>query len=187
MFSFRRKPTKSAEEPRIRGRPSLPELNSQGIPWPENLVDLNSIRDSDESTATSSPKGAAKTSFGMDPQSPISFHKPFRLAGKSATEGASISSMYMSTPPSAFDSWKHPAPVPTGKYSQRRARLPPTFNLMVRRSFPLFCYVSKRPIFALRLSVGSARARLLFCDCFWKRPMYLLLRPPTSALRCRSS
>ncbi|KAF9029812.1 hypothetical protein BDZ89DRAFT_1091724 [Hymenopellis radicata] len=132
MFSFRRKPTRPAEEPTIRGRPSLPELNSQGIPWPENLVDLNSIRDSDEPTATSSPKGAAKTSFsGMDPQSPISFHKPFRLAGKSATEGGSISSMYMSSPPSAFESWKHPAPVPASKYSQRRARLPPTFNLMV--------------------------------------------------------
>ncbi|KAK0464274.1 septin family protein [Desarmillaria tabescens] len=121
MFSLRRKSTKPVETPRIRGSPSLPELNPQGIPWPEDLVDINSIRD-DQPPVSPTHNGPAKTSFGMEVHSPIPFHKPFRSPGKPA-EGGPISSLYMTPhPPSAFR---------TTKYSQRRARLPPTFNLMV--------------------------------------------------------
>ncbi|KAK0243989.1 septin family protein [Armillaria nabsnona] len=121
MFSLRRKSTKPVETPRIRGSPSLPELNPQGIPWPEDLVDINSIRD-DQPPVSPTHNGPTKTSYGMEAHSPIPFHKPFRSPGKPA-EGAPISSLYMS-PPSAFK-------TSATKYSQRRARLPPTFNLMV--------------------------------------------------------
>jgi hypothetical protein len=40
--------------------------------------------------------------------------------------------LYMSgPPPSAFDNSKKAVPPPVGRYSQRRVRIPPTFNLMV--------------------------------------------------------
>ncbi|KIY62665.1 hypothetical protein CYLTODRAFT_383319 [Cylindrobasidium torrendii FP15055 ss-10] len=133
MFSFRRKP-KAPEEPQVRASPSLPELNSQGIPWPANLVDISSIRESVDTTAnleTTPKKGAAKISFGSDSPRPVPFHKPFRSPGQRPE--TTISSMYMTSPPSAFENWKGPGapPMPGSKYSQRRARLPPTFNLMV--------------------------------------------------------
>ncbi|KAF8964397.1 septin family protein [Flammula alnicola] len=125
MFSFRRKPKKEPASPRIRTSPSLPELNSQGIPWPEDLVDIAAIRQSPPPDAVQ-PQGAAKTSFQAD--APIPFHKPFRPSIGKAHDGP-ISSLYMSGPPSSFD--KKTPPLTAGRYSQRRARIPPTFNLMV--------------------------------------------------------
>ncbi|KAH0586191.1 hypothetical protein H2248_007450 [Termitomyces sp. 'cryptogamus'] len=103
MFSFRRKPKKQPETPRIHTSPSLPELNSQGIPWPENLVDVAAIQ---QMPATDQPQQG----------------KP--------KDGSTISSLYMSSPPSAFDNKKAAGPT-VSRYSQRRARVPPTFNLMV--------------------------------------------------------
>jgi len=108
MFSFRRKPRKSDADrsgpPFIRNSPSLPELSTQGIPWPENLVDLSSLPQIDT------------------PQSPPQ--------GKPA--GHSISSFYTSQPPppSAFETRKQPVHVRT-RLSQRKARSPTTFNIMV--------------------------------------------------------
>lgn len=125
MFSFRRKPKKEPESPRIRTSPSLPELNSQGIPWPEDLVDMAAIRQSPPPDAAH-PRGAAKTSFQSE--APIPFHKPFRRPSVGAAEGP-ISSLYMAGPPASFEKKAHPV---AGRHSQRRARLPPTFNLMVR-------------------------------------------------------
>lgn len=101
MFSFRRKPRKEQDTPWIRTSPSLPELNSQGIPWPENLVDVAAIQD----VSTQPHQGQPK-------------------------DGGPISSLYMSSAPSAFENRKSNAPT-VGRYSQRRARIPPTFNLMV--------------------------------------------------------
>ncbi|KAG6831925.1 hypothetical protein H0H92_006526 [Tricholoma furcatifolium] len=102
MFSFRRKPRKEPDTPRIRTSPSLPELNSQEIPWPENLVDVNAIQEVPipEQSKQGKPKDGP------------------------------ISSLYMSSPPSAFESKKVGIPN-IGRYNQRRARIPPTFNLMV--------------------------------------------------------
>lgn len=128
MFSFRRKPKIEPETARIRTSPSLPQLNSQGIPWPEDLVDIAAIRESPPPSEVKH-QGAAKTSFqGYD--SPIPFHKPFRPSSDTHTDGSLISSLYMANPPSAFDNRKAP-PMPAGRYSQRRTRIPPTFNLMV--------------------------------------------------------
>lgn len=130
MFSFRRKPKKAPETPLIRTSPSLPELNSQGIPWPEDLVDIAAIRHSPPPEELVH-QGAAKTSFQGSDHAAIPFHKPFRPSVGKPKEGSSISSLYISSvPPSAFDNRKAP-PLSAGRYSQRRARIPPTFNLMV--------------------------------------------------------
>ncbi|KAJ7288300.1 septin family protein [Mycena rebaudengoi] len=127
MFSFRRKPSKTQEAPRIRTSPSLPTLNSQGIPWPENLVDVDAIRQ--VTPLESPPQGAAKTSLQGPDRPAIPFHKPFRASPGSPGDGP-ISSLYMSSgPPPAFETRKSTGPAT--RYSQRRARVPPTFNLMV--------------------------------------------------------
>ncbi|KAJ7459895.1 septin family protein [Mycena latifolia] len=128
MFSFRRKP-KAEEAPRIRTSPSLPTLSSQGIPWPENLVDVEAIREASPPDAVPA-QGAAKVSLDpQGPRTPIPFHKPFRPSPGKPGDGP-ISSFYMSGAPPAFDNRKSAAPTAT-RYSQRRARVPPTFNLMV--------------------------------------------------------
>ncbi|KAJ7600632.1 septin family protein [Mycena floridula] len=125
MFSFRRKSKSQAEAP-LRSSPSLPQLNTGGIPWPESLVDVSSIRP--ESDLGHPVQGAAKTSFQGPDIASIPFHKPFR-AGKHGD--GPISSLYMSDPNAMLDSWKTTPPKSAGRYSQRRARAPPTFNLMV--------------------------------------------------------
>ncbi|KAG5648412.1 hypothetical protein DXG03_004986 [Asterophora parasitica] len=127
MFSFRRKPRKEPDTAQIRTSPSLPELNSQGIPWPENLVDVTAIQ---RIPASDIPQqGAATSSFqGVAQARP--FHKPFRDSPGKHKDGGPISSLYMSSPPSAFDNRRSGTPT-VGRYSQRRARVPPTFNLMV--------------------------------------------------------
>lgn len=128
MFSFRRKPSKSEQEPpRIRGSPSLPQLNTAGIPWPESLVDVSSIRQ--DPSLIHPSQGATKTSLHGYDHAPIPFHKPFRASEKHP-EGVPISSLYMSNS-SVLDDWKTTPPKSAGRYSQRRARTPPTFNLMV--------------------------------------------------------
>lgn len=139
MFSFRRKPQKKAAEnggpPFIRTSPSLPELSAQGIPWPSNLVDISQLP-TDEQQAPLPPRGAAKTSFTSPSQEPVPFHKPWSSPGKAADNSAAngtgpISSLYMSHPPSAFETRKGSLQG-RARPSQRRARNPTTFNLMVR-------------------------------------------------------
>ncbi|KAI6114344.1 Septin-domain-containing protein [Pisolithus sp. B1] len=101
MFSFRRRPkTTDAVAAPLRSSPSLPELHAQGIPWPENLVDVTVLRETpnvagkeddeeeeDEEKEVSSQlqhnrqqQGAVKSSLhSLDRAPPILFHKPFRL------------------------------------------------------------------------------------------------------------
>ncbi|KAJ6477394.1 septin family protein [Mycena vitilis] len=126
MFSFRRKPS-TQEAPTIRTSPSLPTLSSPGVAWPENLVDVEAVRQANSTEAP--PQGAAKTSLQGPDRPAIPFHKPFRASPGKAGDGP-ISSLYMSGPPTAFDNRKSAAPT-VSRYSQRRARVPPTFNLMV--------------------------------------------------------
>jgi len=133
MFSFRRKPKKE-DTPLIRTSPSLPELNSQGIPWPENLVDVDALR---RLPPPDSPlQGATKASFGGIDHVPILFHKPFRASPGKLNGGEAISSLYITSPPSAFEKYENRrSNTPTtGRFSHRRARIPPTFNLMVSSS-----------------------------------------------------
>ncbi|KAJ3996920.1 septin family protein [Lentinula boryana] len=129
MFSLRRKSKPVPEPTKIRGSPSLPELNSQGIPWPESLVDVSSIRQDIPPISEHTPKGAAPISFQGAPHV-IPFHKPFRPSGSG--EGLpSISSLYMSNTTANGASQQNAPRTASSKYSQRRARTPPTFNLMV--------------------------------------------------------
>ncbi|KAJ3480413.1 hypothetical protein NLJ89_g12281 [Agrocybe chaxingu] len=100
MFSFRRKPKNEPESPRIRTSPSLPELNAQGIPWPEDLVDMNAIRQPPTIPEAVPVQGAAKTSF--QGPTPIPFHKPFRRPSIGKPD-VPISSIYMSGQPPTFD------------------------------------------------------------------------------------
>jgi hypothetical protein len=85
-------------------------------------------------------QGAAPISFQPHEPRTTSFHKPFRrFLGRSHDSGDRIiSSIYMSNPPSAF----HTPSAPTTCIGQRRARMPPKFNLMVSmssRSRSRFC------------------------------------------------
>ncbi|OCH91215.1 hypothetical protein OBBRIDRAFT_792494 [Obba rivulosa] len=135
MFSFRRKPRKSADQsgpPFIRTSPSLPELSAQGIAWPETLVDTSFAAQSSDDPLP--PQGAAKTSLPIVDGEPIPFHKPWSSPGKSvhqAPPNGPISSLYMSHPPSAFETRKQPAHTRTRRVSSRRVRNPTTFNVMV--------------------------------------------------------
>lgn len=150
MFSFRRRspkrgPEEQSDEPQLNHSPSLPKLPSQGIPWPENLVDVASIRQ-DEPPPVQSQSGARKTSFQGIDKAPVLFHKPFRGHAAQSTEsqinnGGTISSLYMSNPPSSFENWKGSTLSPPFKRPNQRKtqRLPPTFNIMVRHaSFYVF-------------------------------------------------
>ncbi|KAF5385719.1 hypothetical protein D9757_005498 [Collybiopsis confluens] len=135
MFSLRRK-TKHVPEPttKIRGSPSLPELNNQGIPWPESLVDVSSMRQDIppiSSQIPATPKGA-KPIHAAPSHGPIAFHRPLRPSSGNGEGPPSISSLYMSTAPVSFHNATKQMPrTVSSKYNQRRLRVPPTFNLMV--------------------------------------------------------
>ncbi|KAG1746013.1 Septin-domain-containing protein [Suillus paluster] len=135
MFSFRRRPrTLDSTVPQLKTSPSLPELHSQGIPWPENLVDVAVIRENPTPVPERHPhQGAVKSSVSCSDRAPIPFHKPFRLiAGQPAENGSKISSLYMSHPPSAFGNWRSSTTtVSSTRRSHRKNRAPPAFNLMV--------------------------------------------------------
>jgi len=127
MFrSFRKKPVKEPVEEPVR-KTSLPDIASQDVQWPEDLVDIAAIRH----TPPPEPQlqGAAPISYQPDEPGTTSFHKPFRrFPGRSHDGGdRSISSIYMSHPPSSF----HTQSGPAARISQRRTRVPPKFNLMV--------------------------------------------------------
>ncbi|KAH7885218.1 Septin-domain-containing protein [Phlebopus sp. FC_14] len=134
MFSFRKRPRANSTGPPLKPSPSLPELKAQGIPWPENLVDVTALRETPQ-LAEHPQQGAVKNSLQSLDRAPILFHKPFRfLPGPQTDNVTSISALYMSQPPSAFDSWRSPSSAatnPTGRRAHRKNRTPPAFNLMV--------------------------------------------------------
>lgn len=100
MF-FRRKQKKTQDSPLIRTTLSLPDINNQCIPWPEDLVDIAAIRES-----------------------------PSEDGLQEVSSRGSTSTIFMPNPPSAFERRKNII-RPSGRSGQRRARIPPTFNLMV--------------------------------------------------------
>ncbi len=127
MFrTFRKKQVKEPVEAPLR-KASLPDITSQDVQWPEDLVDVAAIRH----TPPPEPQlqGAAPISFQPHERGTTSFHKPFRhFLGRSHDGGdRSISSIYMTHPPSSF----HSSSGPTTRVGQRRTRVPPKFNLMV--------------------------------------------------------
>ena len=139
MFSFRKRPranSASSDAAPLKTSPSLPELNPQGIPWPENLVDVSVLR---ETPPVPEPhQGAVRSSLNSLDHAPIPFHKPFRFHSGQPPEtpnakASKISSLYMLPhPPSAFETWRSSSSAgTTTRRTQRRNRTPPAFNLMV--------------------------------------------------------
>ncbi|KAN0123290.1 Septin domain containing protein [Russula decolorans] len=127
MFrTFRKKQVREPVEEPVR-KTSLPDITSQDVQWPEDLVDVAAIRHTPP--PESQLQGAAPISFQPHDTATTPFHKPFRrFLGRSHDGGdRSISSIYTSHPPSSFPS----SPGPTTRASQRRTRVPPKFNLMV--------------------------------------------------------
>ncbi|KIK99863.1 hypothetical protein PAXRUDRAFT_822315 [Paxillus rubicundulus Ve08.2h10] len=113
MFSFRKRPrANSTTQVPLKTSPSLPELYSQGIPWPENLVDVSALGD------TPAP-----------PEHPYQGQPTDTPNGN----GIKISSLYMLPhPPSAFEIWTSPSSAgTTNRRTHRKNRTPPAFNLMV--------------------------------------------------------
>lgn len=130
MFSFRRrnhKKTASQSTAVIRASPSLPELSAQGIPWPSDWVDVSSLTPTD-------PNATPRSMTMLGPTRKQG--KPSMDTVQSGATGAgapTISSLYMSHPPSAFENRK--SAVYQGRStrpSQKRTRNPvTTFNIMV--------------------------------------------------------
>jgi len=159
MFrSFRKKAVKEPVEEPVR-KTSLPDITSQDVQWPEDLVDIAAIRH----TPPPEPQlqGAAPISFQPDEPGTTSFHKPFRrFAGRSHDGGdRSISSIYMSHPPSSY----HATSGTATRVGQRRTRVPPKFNLMVS-------VWSARHLRAVRNS--TTRSRLLALKVPARPPSY---------------
>lgn len=132
----------------VRVSPSLPEMKSQGLSWPSNLVDVAAIRATPPSTPTTGP---GKVSFSAGDAGSIPFHRPFRRASVSQSNAPSImeesipghgrppggiASLYMSQPPSAFSARSversgTPHSTRTRHTHSQRKKAAPTFNLMV--------------------------------------------------------
>ncbi|KAF8558242.1 Septin-domain-containing protein [Imleria badia] len=116
MFSFRKRPranSASSDAAPLKTSSSLPQLHPQGIPWPENLVDVSVLRETP-------PVPEPHQYQGQPPETPNA-------------KASKISSFYMSAhPPSAFETWRSPSSAgTTTRRTQRRNRTPPAFNLMV--------------------------------------------------------
>jgi len=189
MFSFRKRPranSASSDAP-LKTSPSLPELNPQGIPWPENLVDVAVLHETPPVPEPHPYQGAVRSSLNSLDHAPIPFHKPFRFHSDQSPEtpnakASKISSLYMSPhPPSAFETWRSPssASATTRPRTQRRNRTPPAFNLMVCSPFPTLFIAQTR----VRLSVPVAPAKHHFCGSYSTRLIFPPLPPETNALR----
>ncbi|THV00811.1 hypothetical protein K435DRAFT_793786 [Dendrothele bispora CBS 962.96] len=127
MFSLRRKKTVQPDpSTQIRGSPSLPELTSQGIPWPESLIDVSSIQQDDYPPTQKPSQSAGEPDLNQKQQNE---EGQGAMGGVGGAGGGSISALYMSNGPATFNAKGRS--VPLSRYSQKRARLPPTFNLMV--------------------------------------------------------
>lgn len=167
MFSFRKRPRTADSKPQLKTSPSLPELHSQGIPWPENLVDVSVIRELPLASDSErySRQGAVKSSLPSSNHTPVPFHKPFRLVSGQPVENGSkskISSLYMSHPPSAFENWRSStAPTSSTRRAHRKNRTPPAFNLMVRDPIHLLRLTKQRRVDQVVGGRGTGKTSLL--------------------------
>lgn len=152
--------------------------------------------------STNRVQGATRISFSAG-RDPVKFHKPFfrpttvPTPGSSSTVGAGgvddtkapISSFYMAmaTPAEALNQMrkkryekKEKSEHSVGsKIGQRRAKIPPAFNIMVCYSFFLFLFLFWELGFAegLSRSLGVRALENLHCfDCCLKRQIFLRLR-----------
>ncbi|TBU22621.1 hypothetical protein BD311DRAFT_811362 [Dichomitus squalens] len=102
----------------------------KGIPWHSNLVDLSQLP---QDTLMSPLHGTTKTSFTAEAAHPVPFHKVWSSPGKATDSptGRPIAFLYLSSPPSAFETRKSDHDSTCPRPSQRRIRNPTTLNVMV--------------------------------------------------------
>jgi hypothetical protein len=166
MFRKNKKLAKTPPPPAalVRATPSLPELSSPTLAWPEGFVEITADDLPPATAATTNGAGhhsnghangypatphTAKTSVEFSPV-PV-FHMPFRTAD---AQGGPIATLYASPTPRAFEPPPAQVPVPPlptrasntsdvrRKKSHARHRTQPTFNIMVRtHSFMATWYI----------------------------------------------
>lgn len=153
MFSTFRRRSKRPDPASIQTSPSLPELNNeQAIPWPEELVDVAAVQQAAKVSFQGSSRGSSTT---------VPYHLPFRDQHQKDQQqpherSGRISALYATVgkhppnyyPPSAFairqvvvtnaNVAATTMTMSPGRYSQRRARVVPTFNLLVRLTYWLW-------------------------------------------------
>jgi hypothetical protein len=127
-LSFGKKSRKAKDGgPVIRSSPSLPTLHSQGIPWPENLVDATAVR-----------------AVRQEPVAPIkAVGKSAKSLNGDATNGAiSIASLYAK----ASGGITRTLSGFTGHgRTQQRKRVAPTLNVRLR-SVPFAIVADRRGV-----------------------------------------
>lgn len=144
MFSFGRKNSRAGPPPngttKLRRQPSLPAFQSENIPWPNELVDINAIK---APAVPQTPPRAAPSKLAVQGSpNAVPFHKPFRSSSETVRENPQrqvggqrqpISSLYMKREESSAepDGQTMARRVKRSRDNQRKVRLPPTFNLMV--------------------------------------------------------
>ncbi|KAG8832187.1 hypothetical protein FRC17_001781 [Serendipita sp. 399] len=114
---------KKKEEPSIPTSPSLPSVLAQGIPWPENLVDINEVH--------AVRKSVTQTNDGS--KSSVSYHRPFR-AGSPSSDGpanGTIASFFTSKGAQIGSYIRSGAHQTLSISRSQRRRVAPTLNIMV--------------------------------------------------------
>ncbi|KAG8836611.1 hypothetical protein FRB91_006140 [Serendipita sp. 411] len=114
---------KKKEEPSIPTSPSLPSVLAQGIPWPENLVDINEVK-AVRKSSIQQPDGG-KTS--------VSYHRPFRT-GSPSSDGPTAGTIasFFTSKGAQIGGYIRSAAHPTLSLSRsQRRRVAPTLNIMV--------------------------------------------------------
>lgn len=119
---------KKKDEPSIPSSPSLPSVLPQGIPWPENLVDINDVRAAREEQKSPTPSAKGQ-SVVQRASSAVGFHRPFRVT-ESASGGkpGAIASLFTSRGVSNGFVRSGAHPTVSQSRSQRR-RVAPTLNV----------------------------------------------------------
>jgi hypothetical protein len=116
--------SKKKDEGTIKTSPSLPSVLPQGIPWPENLVDINEVKAARKDSRDGNDKG--KNNGGRYTPS-IGFHLPFRAGTPDgASPGGGIASLFTSRISTSGGF------VRTGTVSQSRSqrrKVAPTLNV----------------------------------------------------------
>lgn len=120
--------SKKKDEPTVRSSPSLPSVLPQGIPWPENLVDINDVRAARDAEDPSEQPEKTSRPFS----SSVPFHKPFRAGSFNGTENAqkgSIASLYANRPPHNSGFVRGGSHNAINQSRSQRRRVAPTFNV----------------------------------------------------------
>lgn len=125
---------KKKEEPTIRPSPSLPSVLPTGIPWPEDLVDINDVKAARTSTQQSEQQQQRDAQGTLNRKSSINFARPFRTGSPSSESGpigGKIASLF-SSKGAGTGGFIRSSGHPTVSLSRsQRRRVAPTLNIVV--------------------------------------------------------